>query len=295
MQIKWRLFNNCNFHCSYCCNSVMNKVQNPINFDRLLRIAKSIHNLIEKDEDDVFEVNLIGGEITMLPLEQMKEIINTIYSKKITKFHITSNMSAKVDYYIAINELCNKLNVTLKIVGSFHEEMMNYDVFIKKARMLSDNLKLFIAEFVVTSENKEIYEKIQEDCKKYNIALMVDYNRKEKWETNDIDYDNRSIKNYLRIILNPQGCICSNSKYMINVLPHGEVYGTVCHNRKLLGMINMIKSFPHEEFICKQKICSFCGKIEIKTPKQEILYSNVNNIIVNEDLIKKHNEEINVI
>lgn len=289
--LKWRLFNNCNFRCSYCCNSVTNKVQNPINFERLKSYAESIHNLLLKEKDD-YEVFLIGGEITLLPIEQLKELIRTLYTKNVIKFHITTNMSAKVEYYYSLADLCDKLGVKLKVVGSLHEEMMKYEVFMDKAKKLSKRLDLFTVEFVVTSKNKDIFKKLREECKENNILMFADYNRKEVWNPDEIDTD-KNQRNKLRATLSPKGLICSNSKYVINILNDGKVYGVNCHNKKLMGMINMLKEFKREELECHQNVCSFCGKMEVKTKDGEVVYTNVHtndliNYYVNENLIEEY-------
>lgn len=271
--VKWRLFDNCNFKCSYCINNVYSKTNQKINIDRLKKFAECIHNLIEKENDEVL-LGLIGGEITLIPFEDLKEIITILYTKNIKKIHITSNTSAKTDYYISIQKLCNSLDIDLKLVCSFHEEMMNYDIYINKAKILSKEIKNFLCEFVVTHNNLSLFKKLKKECNNNNINLLSDYNRKEFWNKDEVEFSDK--KDIARAIINPKGCVCSNSIYTINIKPNGEVYGVVCKSRKLMGLINMMSSFKKETLICNQTKCSFCGKIEVKTTDGKLIFSNLN-------------------
>lgn len=273
--VKWRMFNTCNFNCSYCINKSLNKLapmQNDIIIPRLINYAKNIKRLIENEPStEYYKLLLIGGEITILPEEDLINILNTLYSKKLRSLIVTSNFSAPFKYYVKIQEWCTEHDVTFHLTVSLHEEFFIVDRFLEKAKEIKDIIDDFNIEQVVTKKNKEIVEKVKEYCEENNIVIAFDFDRNEQWEADEVIRK----RDILRNTINPYGYTCSNSKFQINIMPEGTVYGVNCKGRKLMGLINMLPKLIREEIICDQTKCSFCGKIRIYDKEGNQVFSSV--------------------
>lgn len=268
-QVKWRLFNNCNFRCSYCIQG-LEKTYDAINLNRLHNYSKKINKLIEQN-NDIVKLNMLGGEITLIPINEFLIILEEIFSPLVREFSITSNFSAPLDWYKKVAQLCEKKNIKFNVLLSFHEEFFDYDKFISKAISLKQDVHKISIEFVCTHNNLDLRDKLLQDCKKENIKCVLDYNRKENWTKEEVIESRKSTKS---VTIKTTGCICSNSYTTLSIFPNGEMYGVSCSQKKLIGTLALSNSIKKETMICKQRQCSFCNKLKITTQDGVIIYDD---------------------
>ena len=269
--VKWRLFNNCNFRCSYCIQGI-DKTYEEINVNRLHNFSKKINKLIEKN-NDIVKLNLLGGEITLIPINEFLIMLDELLNPLIQGLTIISNFSAPLDWYKKTAQLCEKKNVKFSLNLSFHEEFFDYDKFISKAISLKNDVRRMCIEFVCTYDNLEIRDRLLKDCKEAGIRCALDYNRHQNWSKEEIIESERSF--YIATI-KTAGCICSNSYTMLNILPSGRMYGVNCPQKKFIGTLNLSDSIKKETIICEQPKCSFCGFLKITTKDGSVIYDNTN-------------------
>ena len=86
--IKWRLFNACNYHCSYCIRKDLDKANNT--FDTLIEYAKKLNSV-----KIPFRLELIGGEPTLIDL---KKLISYIENKNLKSIYIYLRQKSAVPF-----------------------------------------------------------------------------------------------------------------------------------------------------------------------------------------------------
>lgn len=158
--IKWRLTYDCNYHCSYCIQEWLKSRQ--LEFD-MKETAKKINNLVSKSPFNKAEVGFVGGEVSLLDLKTLQDLMPNV-----TSFSITTNLSAPVDYY---NSLRN-----LYLIASYHYEFVDLDEFVDKFDKIQVDKKKI--EVVLTEDNKEQVYRLVEICKKKGFYIQVDEDRR---------------------------------------------------------------------------------------------------------------------
>ena len=287
---KWRLINRCNFKCSYCVNrSVVTLYESEEQeYARLLDQAAKISKLISglSDEYDNASLLLIGGEITLIPVDKMKNIIDTLYTEKLKAIHLTSNFSAPLSWYTDIKTFCNSKGMRFTVVASYHEEMSDFTKFFNKAATLSEEFNKdqqnFAVEFVVTKANCEkLGSKVNNFVTSHKIPCLFDYNRFESWTEKERIYkSNKSLTSSQRTVkCNTEdtfGYTCSNNIYQTTIRPDGKLYGTSCSGSKPYGVLGFTKVINTKEKLCHLHKCSCCGRIRVLRPDQSVFYDVIN-------------------
>lgn len=293
---SWHLYDNCNYNCSYCIqHKVFIHETKSERYERLLKQAPQIKSLIDnlEPEYDQVDITLIGGEITLLSLNEIKNIISNLITDRIYNISIVSNLSASTEWYIGLADFLSKHNVKLSLTASYHNEMTKIDTFFNKAEIVYNAAKEvnknnavvkwnFKVTTVITKDNKNTFgDLFIKNAIERKIPYRFNYNRKERW-SRDEKYKNLSGKiskrKWEQVIDTEDiyGYICSGSIHEVRILPDGKMRSTVssCSN-KLCGILGMTKKITHESLICKKHSCSMCSKIVLKRPDGSIFLSNV--------------------
>jgi len=157
--VKWRVTYACNYHCSYCYqNERCNK-----NFERpfdLIETAKKIDDLIKRVGAKKPMIMMIGGEASLLPLNEIKWTTNP-------DIHITTNFSAPIEYYNSIPDL--------ELCTSYHHEYNTPEAFYNKFKQL--NVKNKFVEMVYNDDTKEDVNALIKLLDKDGFKYIVDYDR----------------------------------------------------------------------------------------------------------------------
>lgn len=285
---KWRLINRCNFQCSYCINSNAAELyeSREQERERLLRQSSQIATLIDSLGDDYESASilLIGGEISLLPEEEMKLIIdNLTKSKKLKAIHITSNFTAPYQWFSDLYDYCKCKDVRFTVVASFHEEMFDMNKFAEKAIQMdkkfnADGNHDFTIEFVVTKTNYNTFApKFVKYAKESGIPHLIDYDRHDSWtEEEKIYKSNKSLTSSARTMkCNTEdtfGYTCSNNTYQTTVKPDGKLFGTVCSRSLPYGILGLTKKIDLKTKSCHLHQCSCCGRLRIVRPDGSVYY-----------------------
>lgn len=291
VNISWQMTYWCNYNCEYCIQkgSKNNGKVFP-NMSFLCQQALNINNTIEASDVTRFKLSLIGGEITYIDLKYLFD--NYLTSTKITKVHITTNLSRDIDYFIDITNYFNEKNIKVKIVPSLHlTQIKNLDDFINKAKYLKSRVELVVSEYNLSllenaivklleanlspyleidrlSTNPTYIEEVTNNLiLKYNLqkedkkkAYIIELNNKDK-----IEVDKNDITRYLhdKAFYNSNIICSTNIRFANNKWLKG-----VCEQRNVLAEEEDLKSFIHKSQCSDcSKACSFCGvqRMEFKS------------------------------
>lgn len=178
--IKWRLTDCCNYRCSYCIRHAWtNKPQdlskrNEDN-DLMLKTAPEIGRIINEMPGKV-KLDLIGGEISLLDLPKLFEILFSICGNKLFRINITTNMSASAEYYTNLCTIVYEHGAELGITCSFHNEFISLQDFINKFSQIKSptNQKGIRAELVSHLFNQELVREFIDICEERGFTYFVE-------------------------------------------------------------------------------------------------------------------------
>ncbi len=173
--IKWRMTNLCNIHCSYCIRYKhrvdINDTCVKENEDKLCEVARDISKLLEKTKFNNIRLNLIGGEVTIFDL---KRILANITTDKVKVINITSNLMRDVQYYIELADFCYSRNIKLSICFSCHYEFITLDKYFEKINQLKGKIDCLTCELVSNDKNQELCKDFIARCEKCDVYYFLD-------------------------------------------------------------------------------------------------------------------------
>ena len=179
--IKWRLTEACNYKCSYCIRRISSGyIQDEGELTKDWKMCKnvipSVNRLIEELPGCV-KLDLIGGEVTLLPLT---ELIYKLTSSKLKVLHITTNLSASTSYYVELLELCKSRGIRFELTASYHSEFTKLSVYIDKLNILKEYIGNYFGikgETVFHTGNFDnIYEYIS-NMKTLGLSYNIDVDK----------------------------------------------------------------------------------------------------------------------
>lgn len=294
---NWQVFFDCNYNCSYCIqkrgkNSYETK---EARYKRLLTQASQIKTLIEnlEPEYDQITVTFLGGEISLLSLEEVKNIFDNLFTDRLSGVLLITNLSASVSWYTGIFEYLLERSISCYLIASFHEEYTSIDTFFNKAEQIDKVVKeipqspekktkkKFRVTTVITKENKDNFGTLFiANAINRNLDYQFNYDYLAKW-TDDEKFKNLQGKYHLpewRVKKNTEdiyGYTCSASYYGVNINPNGFIAGNVSCTDCPLGVLGITKKIIHKEIICKKHHCDMCGKIRLKRPDGTLFVSKI--------------------
>lgn len=287
--VKWRLFENCNYHCPYCIQAERSK-NKKIDILKIFETAENISKLINNNfKTNKISLTLIGGEPTILNIVDMTNLLHKVNEyKKFNYFHFTTNFFRGANYF---NTIYDNIDCGMKIVCSFHEDQTDLDKFLNEIYLLNKEIKVII-EHVMTKDNFQKSIELLEEIKKRNTLTK----RKIKVQF-DIERDNVGIKdqtvmsNFLSMYDNQKyhnlfdesiitkykrnlpkesinenfcGCKCESKTLVVDY--DGKLYKRTCKQKQCIGNISNIDNiqFDNETVVyCPNTVCNFCEFIKI--------------------------------
>lgn len=299
--VKWRITDLCNYNCSYCIRKRLTSI-NLINFEeneeRILKAAKEVARIIKELPGNV-KLDLIGGEVSLFDLHSLLEILYKECGSKLKRVNITTNMSAKVDYYNDLIKLCDDYGSEIGITCSWHNEFISMEDFLNKFKLIkSPNQKGIRIECVSRTNNKEDIRKLISICEENNYSYFIEKdlsatkedkesliaksssNKKDRYK---VEYDdNKKIELYKTrnsfLTKSESGYTCKTEGYYCS-RDYDYVYIEIdehigrphlscdCRNRNCLSNFHPIK----EPMKCIHKECTLCGQISISQNKIDLL------------------------
>ena len=246
--LKWQPLTKCNYCCSYCYQT--NKTN--LNVKNIIINSKFIKEKIENKINNKILLSISGGEISILPIKILLNILEILYSQNIQVLYITTNFSKEANYYNIIYEWCKKHNILFLLECSFHEEFTSEKTFFNKIKKL--NFEPCQIQAVVTKNNFSYMNSLK---KRYS-EIFFEPNIYD--DLNDIKFDftlNEAIRFKIRK-LNPYfNKFCYQNE--VSIKENGDVYNNNCKQIKY-GNINNKLILPNFPFSlkCKKEKCPFC-------------------------------------
>lgn len=269
--IKWRLLNACNYHCSYCIRKDLDKKSIP--FSELKEKAIFLNKVPVP-----FRLELIGGEVSLLNLEELLEKVSNPNLKAI---YISTNLSKPAEYFLSLFFFLKKKGIDLELSCSLHEEECDEDEFIQKVIELSDYVTRIYLECVVTGANDSTIKKIMK-VEKENVKISLDYlrDRNDKVLTDKV-FTPKYIKkdvlletgdwckigrlvhhSYFKGGLSTFGKLCRSNGLYIDV--DGKVYGRSCKQKDFLGTLDTYDFLIKENVrFCPNSMCNLSCNVTI--------------------------------
>lgn len=175
--IKWRLTTACNLKCPYCIqNGGMTDHNARIDYDKILNVAKEINEVILRRPETSFQLNLIGGEVTLCDL---KNVMKKITSPNLKLLNITTNFTRSIDYFKELADYLHSKGIKLNVTASWHERAHSLEQFIKKAEIVASYTNGFSAEMVSHKNNQDKVHEFVEKMGKTGLKFSIDIDRRK--------------------------------------------------------------------------------------------------------------------
>lgn len=267
--IKWRITYDCNYQCSYCyqktaCNTDLGELD-------YLEIARKINTLIQKSGKKKVKLYLIGGEVTLLPLEDILQEL-----PKIETLHITTNFSKNAEYFNNLRKYVKNLDVCF----SFHSEYVSVNEFIEKLRPLDKKINKKV-EMVFNDNtaqvNYQLIERLNEleipyDCDKDKLSnVTVEIPESTTEERIKVTLENNKVKHYRNKndLFYDKEVDCRDNKYLrlkgqtcsfgySYLYIKGDKLQSYCD-----GTRTEIEDWQSAKRVCEKDGCTLCGEINI--------------------------------
>lgn len=295
--IHWQVFFDCNYNCSYCKQRVMarNYETKKERYERLLKQAPQIKSLIDnlEPEYDKVTLSLIGGEISLLSVEEIKNIFVNLLTDRVSKVSIISNLSASADWYTNIFYYLKQRNVALFLIASFHEEYADISTFFNKAEQINKVIKeasqsskkkpksMFRVTTVITKDNKETFGSLFiSNAVAKNLSYQFNYDQFEKWAESEKYQELQGNLHSCKWVNKKEtedifGYTCSASVYCVNISSDGRINGNVSCSDCFIGVLGITKKIVHKEIVCQKHHCNMCGKVRLKRPDGSLFVTNM--------------------
>ena len=178
--VKWRLTDCCNYRCSYCIRYAWSR--KPQDLDMLeednrlaMKLIPEIARII-KDMPGKVKLDLIGGEVSLLSLENILEGIFKITGDKLYRVNLTTNMCKSAEYYTNLCDLVHSFGAELGITCSWHPEFCSFENFFEKFSQIKSptNQKGIRAECVSRLDNQEDIKKFIDFCESKGFSYFVE-------------------------------------------------------------------------------------------------------------------------
>lgn len=233
-------------------------MQKEIREDRTLfqAINSNLFKFLDKRlEDKYIFFNLIGGEPTLYPLE---ELFSSLINLKKYSFCLTTNFSQPLDYYLNLGEKTSLSS--LKV--SFHHEFADIKSFLEKALEIK-NRGINTSICSVLNEDTIGYcDQISAFCKKQDIACNIQQDRRSKNTVSDYFdhslYDTYTLtkkdgsQEFIGKIdefcyqnkISTKGMLCDEPKHSLYILQNGDVVYNIACGYTSIG--NIITGEKHD-------------------------------------------------
>lgn len=247
--VKWRLTRDCNFKCSYCLQkNCVSNLQGYTNaqedYEACLSIADEVNRCIEEMQSTKLRLFLIGGEITIYTVEQLKALLEKLSSKKIIQLYIVTNFFRDVNYFVELEEYLKSRGIVFYLCCSLHVAGISFEDFTKKILELKERTTIdFKVQKVLTTQNNENIEKLKAFCKENEIEYLID---------GDLSYKSFNFKGELKC----ESFLRKNPRYKV-ILEDGSVDYIQTRNSLMLGQEKKFEyDTRHNAFFTNGKYCT---------------------------------------
>lgn len=255
--ISFAITNACNLNCDHCY------ITQGINFIDKNELSKWI---IELDSNGCLSIGIGGGEPTLHP--DLLEILDIINHTKMAAT-ITTNGSAKIDYYRIIINKVNLIRFSLDGFNDVYENIrkQNFDCLISKIKTLAKETKVGINYLLTddTVNQLDMLKDLATEVKPEEILLLpyINKNKIVDLSHNSIVTTNQWLKknkNHLPICLSYSALHTFDFEYLsvqeYNSNIQDEYFLHVTANKKLLRNV-----FSEEGIIVRDSLITAIEKL----------------------------------
>lgn len=269
--VKWRLFNMCNYDCWYCIRAKSCRDKDP-NFEVLSKRAKTISEMMHfyndlysitlKEKPIPYRVGLTGGEVTILPVDKIVSLVDSLNSYgELKEVFITTNFFRDETYFLELSNLLKERGIQLDMNVSLHETETDFDTFINKLINVTKNeyVKNISVEFVINDKNQKMYKKLRDTVyslrkQNLNITFSPDYMRDDKGNklTKEIlkGYKYKKILRkdlFLKTIKNKKGDL------VLSKINHNQNFGA----KTCVATCQSLTNYIDSDGLFYKRICAF--------------------------------------
>lgn len=296
--IKWRMTEMCNGHCSYCIRpGEMTTVANTEKIKevnkRMAEVALQINRLLDEQPFHNVKIDLIGGEVSILDLQN---ILSNLKAGKIKRINITTNLLREADYYIDLAKILHEKEIQITITASFHYEMQSFEKYFEKIEKVRPYIDILACEMVSNINDQDLVVKFIDKCKEIGIdyqvegdlrfdklddrrkGLIIDSSKKSKTLRYIVKYDDGTMKTYItrnsllmdpnngsnrwQMAIHTNGMYCTQSyNYFYLEYDHAvgrNKYSDDCKTRMPIEEFRILK--PKR---CPNNNCTLCGHMSL--------------------------------
>lgn len=304
--IKWRLTEACNFHCSYCIRRTMVQKSQELqqaqkDWEICKKVLPEVNRIIEELPGEKVKIDLIGGEITLFPLN---ELISGLTSSKLSEINITTNLSASVNYFKQLIDYCASRKIKFSVTASYHAEFITLDTYITKMKELNEYISdyfILSGETVSLQDNQDIVQAYITRMNESGLTYMVDSDKTKPcrtlltetsqdkplryrviYDTGEVKdfnsrgmfidgvYDNHPLLN--RCILRTEGMYCSRD-YDYVYIEKNLHNGNGSNSKRGCKHYTPIQYFHvrKQPTMCQYKWCTLCGHFSLSYNPDKLL------------------------
>lgn len=252
--IEWYMCSWCNYNCFYCnpTNHTQSKLEDTSYY---IKQAKKIAKKMSLD--GYYVMLLKGGEVTYLDLEKILDVFTDFNMT----YHLTTNLSNKLDYYLDLIDFCRCRNQGIKIEASYHGR--DTDNFISKLVEISKVVPI-TASFVIDDSTYDEYSKVIKRIEKLNNPYIHLYTKPMKIGDFNLSKNNSKYNQYNKL----HSVFINNKSYEFGMLDvpvfikDFDPYGFECTCKyDILFVINHFvkhRCGNKQTIICKKHNCDLC-------------------------------------
>lgn len=147
------------------------------------KVLPEVNRIIEELPGEKVKIDLIGGEVTLFPLN---ELISGLTSLKLAEINITTNLSTPVDYFKQLVDYCTSRKIKLSVTASYHAEFITLDTYITKMKELNERAGdyfILSGETVSLQDNQDTVRDYIDRMDAAGITYMVDSDKTKPCRT----------------------------------------------------------------------------------------------------------------
>lgn len=197
VKCQWRLSLACNFRCPYCIQG-LNKGENNISLEEAGKVAvewgRLISNFMHNHPDQRLNLNLIGGEPSLYPLDKYITYWNSVATREMDVIIITNLSLHDAEWW---NSLA-KPNIKIGVIATLHHsQVSNIDEWLQKVYSIKDANKIkLVVKQVATNENIDEVKKYYKILSSHGVNTNIDIERDGKTHNIIADEAYKDLVNY---------------------------------------------------------------------------------------------------
>lgn len=281
--LKWYMTFKCNYNCDFCFQKRAREIYNlPFDKEDYRKCSEKLVDFCKKTGRK--KIFLMGGEVSILPIDDLIYSIKPILDSKEIKVIFVTNFSASNDYFLKLFKSSQNRKFFLRtsfyeekiIFREFCEKMYNLYVMVKKENLL-DKVGLGVKEVFPISDYKQ---KIKYEKRKKILEQIIPEIKYTRFVTFEpvANYNDFIIKDFNE----------EDVPEMTKVLDFINEDGTEVRKEQMLEIYNLLVSNKEHKRKCKVSLYWLYGTTILSTNcSKRVLSKDFLHEEINDDFLKK--------